>query len=249
MVKVAFFKLALVCMLLVLTAYFGWQEIKAQGADLMPIRYVRVEGAFQYIAKEKIRQVLGKQIMQGVYNADLQQIQQSVGALPWAEKVMVTRIWPDAIKVQISEQKPVARWGKYGLLNDLGQLFVPGNSNEFEQLPLISGPDGQEKQLLEVMKGLVIALQDKSMKLKVFYVNERRAWKVKLATGMEIKLGRTMPLKKIQRFLETVGLLGEEQIAKVATVDLRYPNGYAVTWKIGAEEINWKKVANKRNQT
>jgi len=71
---------------------------------------------------------------------------------------------------------------------------------------------------------------------------------VKLTSGMEIKLGRTTPLKNIQRFLKTVDLLGEEQIAKIATVDLRYPNGYAVTWKIDAEEINWKAVDNKKNQ-
>ncbi len=248
MTKVAFFKLALVGMVLVLAACFGWREIKAQGADLMPVRYVRVEGAFQYIAKDRIKRVIGKQIMHGFYNADLQQIQQSVKALPWAEKVSVKRVWPDAIKVQISEQKPVARWGKYGLLNNQGEMFVPDNRNEFAQLPLISGPDGQEKQLLEVMKGLSIALQDQAMKLKAFYVNERRAWKVKLTSGMEIKLGRTTPLKNIQRFLKTVDLLGEEQIAKIATVDLRYPNGYAVTWKIDAEEINWKAVDNKKNQ-
>ncbi len=248
MFRGAFVKLALIAMLLVLSAYFGWREIKAQGADLMPVRYVRVEGAFQYIAKDTIKQVLGKQVRHGFFNVDLQQIQQAVKSLPWIDKVRVKRIWPDAIKVQISEQKPVARWGRYGLLNSQGEMFVPDKYNDFEQLPLISGPEGQEKQLLDVMKGLSLALQDQAMELKEFYVNERRAWKVKLANGMEIKLGRTTPLKNIQRFLKTVDLLGEAQLAKIAIIDLRYPNGYAVTWKSDAEEINWKAVNNKKHQ-
>lgn len=244
----AIFRLVVVSVILFLTAWFGWREIKAQGADLMPIRYVRVEGAFQYIAKDKIKQVLKQQVIHGFYNADLQQIQQVVKVLPWAERVAVKRIWPDAIKVRISEQKPVARWGQDSLLNKQGELFVPNHIKAFEQLPLITGPDGQEKQLLEVMKGLSVALQDQAMILKEFYVNERRAWKVVLTTGMEIKLGRTTPLKNIQRFLKTVDLLGEEQVAKIAAVDLRYPNGYAVTWKVDAEEIDWKTVVNRKNQ-
>ena len=242
------FKVALVSGVLFMTAWFAWREIKAQGADLMPIKYVRVEGAFQYIAKDSIKRVLKKQLMQGFFNADLQKIQQTVKALPWAEQVGVKRIWPDAVKVQISEQRPVARWGKDSLLNNQGELFNPDNIKEFQLLPLIIGPDGQEKQLLEVMKGLSLALQDQAMTLKAFYVNERRAWKVILTSGMQIKLGRTTPLKNIQRFLQTVDLLGEEQVAKIAAVDLRYPNGYAVTWKADAEEIDWQKVVDKKNQ-
>lgn len=223
----------------------GWREIKAQGADWMPVRYVRVEGAFQYIAKDTIKRVLAEQVMHGFYNADLQQIQAAVKALPWADQVEVQRIWPDALKVRVSEQRPVARWGERSLLNNQGELFVPDNVDEFAQLPLITGPDGQERKLLEVMKGLSVALRDRAMALKEFVVNERRAWKVVLTSGLEIKLGRKMPLENMQRFLKTVELLGEERVAMMATVDLRYPNGYAVTWKEDAEQIDWKKLMNK----
>jgi cell division protein FtsQ len=59
----------------VITGWLGWQEVKAQGADWLPVRYVRIEGAFQYIAKDKIKQVLTGQVNNGLYNADIQQIQ------------------------------------------------------------------------------------------------------------------------------------------------------------------------------
>ena len=63
---------------------------------------------------------------------------------------------------------------------------------------------------------------------------------------MELILGRNKPLINFQRFLETLPFLGEQQIAKVAVVDLRYPNGYALKWKQGMEEIDWKEIAEMR---
>lgn len=246
MINAAAIKTIVGIVLLVAAAVYGRQEIKAQGADLMPIRYIRVEGAFQYIAKDKIKQVLKDQVMQGFYNVELGMIQKTVKDLPWAASVAVERVWPDAIKIRIIEQQPVVRWGERSLLNSQGELFVPDKIAEFKHLPGITGPYGQEQKLLEVMKGLAMALQDQEMELREFYVNERRAWRVVLASGMEIKLGRKTPLENIQRFLRTVDLLGEERLAMMAAVDLRYPNGYAVTWKADAEEIDWKKIVDEK---
>ena len=227
----------------VISGWLGWQEVKAQGADWLPVRYVRIEGAFQYIAKDKIKQVLTDQVNNGLYNADIQQIQVSVNQLPWIESVRVKRIWPDALDIKIIEQTPVARWRSEGLLNQQGEEFVPDNVSEFSQLPLISGPAGNEKKLLEIMKGLQVALSDEQMELVEFRVNERRSWSIKLQSGVEIILGRNEPLSKFQRFLKTFTLIGEEQIEKVVVVDLRYSNGYALTWKQGENEIDWKKIA------
>ena len=227
----------------VLFSWLGWREVKAQGADWLPVRYVRIEGAFQYIAKEKVKRVLKEQVNNGLYNADIQQIQLSVNQLPWIESVRVKRVWPDAIDIRIVEQTPVVRWRGEGLLNQQGEVFVPDNISEFSGLPLVSGPVGNERKLLEIMKGLDVALSDRQMELVEFLVNERRAWSIKLKNGVEIILGRNDPLSKFQRFLKTVALIGEEQVEKVVVVDLRYSNGYALTWKKGENEIDWKKIA------
>ncbi len=100
--------------ILLLVGKLGWQEIRAQGADWLPIKYVRIEGAFQYISKNKIKRVIIEQVQNGLYNANIQQIQKSVYQLPWAEKVTVKRVWPDAIDIKIVEQTPAVRWGGQG---------------------------------------------------------------------------------------------------------------------------------------
>ena len=77
------------------------------------------------------------------------------------------------------------------------------------------------------------------MKMAEFTINDRWAWKIKLTTGLEILLGRNDQLKKLQRFLKTLDILGQEGVEQMAIVDLRYPNGYAVSWKPETKPIDW----------
>ena len=221
----------------------GWREVKAQGADWLPIKHVRIKGAFQYIAKDKIKKVLDEHMINGFYNADIQQIQVVVKTLPWVEKVVVNRVWPDVINVTIEEQTPVVRWGNEALLNNKGEIFKPDQINDFNGLPLLNGPIGYETKMLDAFNQLTVSLIDQGMELAEFQVNERRAWKIKLQNKIILNVGRNQPLKKIQRFLNTVSLLGKLQIAEIAVVDLRYSNGYALTWKQTEAKIDWKKIA------
>jgi cell division protein FtsQ len=228
--------------LIIFFAWLGWKEVKAQGADWFPINYVRVEGAFQHITEESIKQLLSKQVSAGLYNADIQQISESVEYLSWAKSVTVKRVWPDAIDIKIKEQEAIFRWKEKGLINKEGEIFIPENRDEFSHLPLLTGPVGNEKQLLEEMKRLSIELRYKNLWLTEFKVSDRRAWVINCGE-LQLIAGRNKPLEKVQRFLKTIALIGEPQMAKVAVVDLRYPNGYTLKWKEGTEEINWKEIA------
>ena len=59
-------------------------------------------------------------------------------------------------------------------------------------------------------------------------VSARRAWQVRLASGLTLQLGRENVEARLDRFIavydRTVGRLQR----KLAYVDLRYPNGFAV---------------------
>lgn len=224
-------KWLLISTLLVIGVWDGWRELKAQGADLLPIRYVRIEGVFQYLSKDEIKQALLAQVMTGFLNADMHSIRQALLALPWITQVKVKRVWPDAIEIKVYEQYPIARWNNIGLLNEQGDFFTPTNLDKFSKLPILYGPLGQEKKQMELMKQLQAGLANYSMGLAEFYVNERRAWTVVLTNELILKLGRKDPLQKIQQFLPTIPALGKERIATMAMVDLRYANGFAVTQK------------------
>lgn len=233
----------ILALLMVIAGGFGWRMMNARDAASKPIRYVRIEGAFQYTDKERLKTVLSPEIKRGFYHADMDAIQRAITSLPLVAQVDVKRVWPDAVHIKIREEVPIVRWGANGLLNKQGDLLIPDDIGQFKNLPLITGPDGQEKKLLEIMKGVYIVLRDKSLQLAEFHVNDRRAWRIKLASGLEMQLGRKAPLENMQRFLKTMDLIGEDQIAMMANVDTRYPNGFAVTWKPGTPPIDWKAVA------
>jgi cell division protein FtsQ len=229
----------------------GWvygHKVMSYSTDKLPIKYVRTEGVFQYLGKDELKVTLQPLVMTGFFAADMQTIHKAVAQLPWVESVTVKRVWPDAIDIKVREQVPYVRWGQKSLLNERGEEFSPKNVDQFQFLPLLTGPEQQQKKILEIMKGVQMALADQSMELAEFKVSDRWSWSLKLATGQEILLGRNDPLKKLQRFLKTVTVLGQQQVDAMAIVDLRYTNGYAVSWKPESEEIDWKKIANPDNQ-
>jgi cell division protein FtsQ len=148
-------KILLISLCVLTTSYVGWRQIKTHNPYAQIIKYVKIEGAFQYISKDRIKLALNPLMKQGYYHADMQAVQQALKALPMVDKVDVKRVWPDAVYIKITEHKPIVRWGNYAVLNKQGDILIPDNIEEFKNLPLITGPEGQEKKLLEIMKGVI----------------------------------------------------------------------------------------------
>ncbi len=231
-------------MVLIVAAVVGWRQFEQFGPEWMPIHHVRVEGGFQYLRREQVKTALTPLVTTSLYQVDLKEVRQALERLPWVETASVQRVWPDALTIEIEEQQPVARWRNEALINDKGALFKPDNLAEFNDLPEIVGPQGQHAVLLEKMKELRKMLADKGMLLQRFHVNDRRDWRIFLVSGMELKLGRLTPVFQLQRFLKTADVLGRTLIDLMKVVDLRYPNGYAVTWK----SDDWKNMIEQKKR-
>lgn len=232
---------------------FGHKSIAARLATVkiasLPVKYVRVEGVFQYLGKEELQAVLAPLATTGFFEADMQAIQQAAANLPWVEAVAVKRVWPDAIEIKVREKKAFARWGQNSLITEQGIIFTPDTIDQQRDMVVLTGPAQQQLKVLEIMKGIKTALADQAMGLAEFSVNDRWAWKIKLTTGLEILLGRDEQLKKLQRFLKSLSVLRQEQVDAMVIADLRYPNGFAVSWKPGTAEIDWESIANPDNKT
>jgi cell division protein FtsQ len=205
----------------------------------LSVKHVRVTSEYQHISRDELQAVLEPLVTGGIVDVDLQAVHDALSQMPWVETATVQRIWPDVIAVSVHEKVPYLRWGPNSLVTEQGQVFTPNSIEEFKDWPILSGPEQQQAKVLEIMKGIKTALADKSLALAEFNVNNRWAWRIKLTTGLEVLLGREDQLKKLQRFLKTMNLLKPEQVDAMAVVDLRYPNGYAVSWKPGAEGIDW----------
>jgi cell division protein FtsQ len=223
---------------------YGLDVLGTHLKTAFPIKYVRTEGVFQYLSKDEVKTALEPLVKTGFFDIDVQVIHGAVSALPWVESVTVKRVWPDAIDIRVSERKPFVRWGEKSLISQQGAVFTPKNIEPFDDLMVLTGPEQQHIKVLEIMKGVKTTLADQSLELAEFSINNRAAWKIKLANGLEILLGRSDQLQKLQRFLKTLTVLQQEQIDAMEVVDLRYPNGYVVLWKAGTPEFDWQAIAN-----
>ncbi len=232
--------LAAVLLLVGTACVVGRNFVEENIKQSFPIRYVRTEGVFQYLSKDEVKLVLQPLVTTDFFDVDMQAIQATVASLPWVKSATVERIWPDTIDIKVHEKKAYVRWGEKSLITERGDIFTPRNIKHFQGLPIIEGPIQQQKKVLEVMKGIKTALADQSMELAEFTISERWTWKIKLKSGMQIVMGRNDPLKKLQRFLKTVPILGQDRIDEMDVVDLRYLNGYAVSWRPEIAELDWQ---------
>lgn len=216
-----------------------WVKLPVAKGLSRPIHYVRITGAFQQLGKDELKSALLPLVSTGFFEADMKAVQQAVAALPWVKTVAVNRVWPDTLDIEVEERIPYARWGKHSLMTEQGEIFTPRNIADFQDLVMLTGPAQQQLKVLEIMKGINTALADRAMALAEFHVNDRQSWTIKLTSGLVILLGRDGQLEKLQRFLRTLVVLKQEQVQAMAVVDLRYPNGYAVSWKPDTPEIDW----------
>ena len=78
---------------------------------------------------------LAAQIQTGSYffGVDLDAARDRTESLPWVDRAVVRRLWPNRIVVQVVETTPYALWqndGKLHLLSDAGELIVPVDAAE-----------------------------------------------------------------------------------------------------------------------
>jgi cell division protein FtsQ len=67
-------------------------------------------------------------------------------------------------------------------------------------------------------------------------MDERRAWTMKFNNELEVKLGNKDVEERLARFYSIYPLLKADK-RQVQTVDLRYTNGVAITWKGSAATV------------
>ena len=164
---------------------------------------------------------------------NLQQVRQLFEAVPWVRHAVVQRDFPNRLKVTIEEHQAVAWWGQSGsgrLINGHGEVF-DASPDEGEELPELAGPDHESPQVLALFRSLKTEFARLDMNVARLQLNERGSWAVDLDSGTHIELGRGTPdelLARVQRFTGTLSQLTARYPGALQSVDLRYPNGYAL---------------------
>lgn len=199
-----------------------------------PIRAIEIEGSFKRVSALEVEAELTQDIGRGFFSADLRAMRMRLEALPWVDSAQVRRVWPDTVKVAVVEQVAAARWGDDGLLNVRGELFMESVRHIPAELPHLGGPEGAQVQVAERYLLLRERLADVGLQVLMVEVDARGAWRIGLANGIEVRLGRRDIDARIERLLAAIDGVLVERMSEISYVDMRYSNGFSVGWSIGA---------------
>jgi len=99
------------------------------------------------LSEPAVRQVLGVNQGDYLFELDLKTAQARVENISWVERAIVRRLWPDPIVVQIIERKPYALWqsdGDLHLIDRDGIAIQKASAENWPGMPLIVGEDAPD---------------------------------------------------------------------------------------------------------
>jgi cell division protein FtsQ len=196
-----------------------------------PVQAVEVEGAVRHVRESDLYAALGPLLVHGFWGVPVHRAREAVEALEWVESARVRRVWPDRLVVSVQEHQALARWGGDGLVTRRGQVFRPTPDTWPSGLALLEGESTQPTLVVErylAWRALLDDLGDAPLHIQV---DARQSWRVLLASGAVLELGRVDVDQRMRRFVDTANLILRATDQRIMTADLRYPNGLAIRWR------------------
>lgn len=196
----------------------------------VPIGVISVKGQFSHVDQAEVQRRVEPLIDGGILSLDLDGIRSQLELHPWIEQAILSRQWPGGLVITVKEEVPIARWGKTGFLNSRGEMLEIPDNSILAHLPLLQGDLNAERSLMKAYREIAQLLQPSSLKIAGLKRDERGAWWLSLANGLELVIGRDQVMEKMRRFLVVWTSTLKGKAARIVSVDIRYDNGIAVQW-------------------
>lgn len=219
------------------------------------IEEVEIRGQFERIDPESVRATVAAELDGNYFSASLDDIEQAIRDLPWIFDASVRRRWPSTLVVDVDEVQPIAAWGEDRWLNASGHLVT---SEEWSGvLPILNGPDNMKERIWQAFQEWHGLFAAQGLSLDRLEFDERELWYLSLSLSA-LALERVAPATEDDvdsvpmtaevtmivdnsdagaRIRRLINALNSQLIAEfpsMRSIDLRYPNGFAIHWVDGA---------------
>jgi cell division protein FtsQ len=228
----------------------GYFAIHMPGA--FPLRKVSLSSAPRKVDVDSVQQVVRANANGNFITVDLEGLRAALQQLPWVRSVSIRREFPDGLDVELEEHQVLARWNQNAWVNIQGEVFEldRGSSSRsaksttgdvgqksLQGLPQLNGPDGTSEEVARLYQVFSINLAALNLNISQLTLSGRYAWQMRLNDGMVVALGREDVRERLRRFVEVYPWAlrlppdsagRQRQQDRIAYVDLRYRNGFAV---------------------
>lgn len=207
-----------------------------------PLKQLVVTSAPDQVSLAQIEYATQSSLDGNFFTVNLDNVRTSFEKLPWVRKASVRRRWPDGIELTIEEHVAAARWrggeGEARLVNSHGELFAASLADGPSALPVFGGPEGSAAMMLARYREFAEPLALLGRSSRTVTLSPRLAWQLRLDDGLTLELGRDQakhPLnERLQRFTGIYAEVRARAKASINTIDMRYPNGFAL--RLGRNE-------------
>lgn len=202
------------------------------------LRAITVRGDIVHASEQALRSNVAPHLEGNFFTVDLAAARSAFESVPWVRRATVSREFPNQLKVMLKEQRVAALWGEPGgsqMINVLGEVFE-ANVGEVEQddLPRLAGPARLSAHVLDMYRALEPVFQSIDQSIDQMELTNRGSWHLRLDSGAEVELGTgsiAQVLERTERFVSTIVQVAAShgrEVDAVESVDLRYPDGYAL---------------------
>ena len=198
-----------------------------------PMRHLVITAPFHQVSDARVRKEVTPLVQHGFFAVNLDTVRRRLAALPWVQRVDVRKRWPDRLEVVLVEYKPLARWGKDRMVSENGELF-PAPMGVMSRLPLFEGPDSRAVELMAFHSQARPMFLGSGLYVAAVRLSARGSWSLSLSDGSEIEVGRGDPQLRLARFARMLPRLQQMDPRILQRADLRYTNGFALTWRPAA---------------
>ena len=225
--RLAAWTIALALVLLpVIAVMQGWI-----GAERWPLRRLRVVGDLERVDPVRLRATVLPYAERGFFAVQLEDAQAAVARLPWVEHAEVRKQWPDLLVVRVEEHRPFAWWGADRLLSERGRIFSSRGVAVPNGLPRFDGPESRSADIVALYNESRAMFAPVGVDVRALRVDPRGSWSMALSNGAELLIGRDDAKLRLLRFARLMPQLVAQKQQTLARADLRYTNGFALTWK------------------
>ncbi len=210
--------------------YFGSQWLMEPGH--LPVRRLRIVAPLNEVTLDAVREVVRPHAREGILQLDVDEVRDELESLSWVRRAEVRRSWPDVLVIDIREFDAVAQWSDGSLVSNDGVRFTPGEAwRGAAALPKLDGPAGSEQTLIAHYRSFSQQLAGSGLAIRELIMDERHAWRLILADGVQVLLGRGGHELRLARLQEIYHDILKTDSARLERLDLRYTNGFAVKWR------------------